>query len=70
MTGQFPYISGQGPVIRNAVASKMAGWELMSFRRLQQLNPELAAKVPRIRSLRDRWQSTMLRHGASQGTHC
>lgn len=70
MTGQFPYISGQERVIPDAFADILAGQEVMFFRRLQRTNLEFLAEAARTRSMRDRPQTTVLKHGLSRATHC
>ena len=70
MAGQFPYISGRERVIRNKLAITLASWGFMSFRRLQRTNLEFLAEAARTRSMRDRPQTTVLKHGLSRATHC
>ena len=70
MTVQFPYISGQERAIRDALADILADPEVMFLRRLQRTNLEFPAEAVRTRSVRDRPQTTVLKHGVSRATHC
>lgn len=57
-------------VIRTGLADNVAGQEFMSFKRLKRMNLDFLSQDLRTRSLRDRRQSTVLKHGASRTTHC